>query len=688
MKFIMITTQLIKPNSIAVIGGSNDLGKPGGRVLNNLINGKFPGKLYVVNPKESEVQGIKSYAKVDDLPQTDMAIIAIAAKYTPETVEVLAKSKDTKAFIILSAGFSEMGGEGVELEHKVVEIIDSVGGALIGPNCIGALTPYHNGIFTLPVPQLDPMGVDFVTGSGATAVFILETAIPRGMRFASLYSVGNSAQIGVEEVLEYWDNNFDAKISPKVKMVYLENIDNPEKFFKHSYSLIQKGCKIAAIKAGASEAGSRAASSHTGALASSDLAVSALFKKAGIVRCYSRTELVDVCGVMLHPELKGENVAIITHAGGPGVILTDTLSECGLKVPKIEGAKADELLGKLFPGSSVANPIDFLATGTAEQLGVILDYVDKDFDAISGAAVIYGTPGLFDVQPTYKVLDEKMKSLGKPIYPVLPSPMVAKEAVEYFVAQNRFYFPDEAGLGRALAKVYATKTDKREKPNANIDEKAIRSIIDSASDGYLSPEGVAGLLDAVGLPRAKEMSVENLSSAKNAAQELGFPLVMKVVGPVHKSDVGGVVLNVKDIETVEKEFNRLMTIKDAVGVLLQQMASGSELFVGANREKGFGHVVICGLGGIFIEILKDISASIGIIDKNEALDMIRSLKGYKLIQGARGKEGVNEDIFADIISKVSLLLSIAPEISEMDINPLLGKKDSVMAVDARICIAK
>lgn len=358
----MITEELINPKSIVVVGASNDIEKPGGKILKNIIDGNYQGSLYVSNPKEDEIQGVKSYRNLADLPQVDLAIMAIAAKYIPDAVELLTTQKNTKAFIILSAGFSEESHEGKLLEDRVVELINRVNGSLIGPNCVGILTPAHHSIFTYPIPKLDPKGCDFISGSGATACFIMEAGIPKGLTFANVFSVGNSAQMGVEEILEYLDNSFDPNNSSKIKLLYIENISKPEKLLKHASSLIKKGCRIAAVKAGSSEEGSRAASSHTGALASSDIAVDALFRKAGIVRCYGREELISVASVFTYPELEGKNIAIITHAGGPAVMLTDALSKGGLKIPHIENPKAKELLAQLFPGSSVANPIDFLAT--------------------------------------------------------------------------------------------------------------------------------------------------------------------------------------------------------------------------------------------------------------------------------------------------------------------------------------
>ncbi len=686
----MIVQQLVNPSSIVVIGGSNDIHKPGGKILKNLVDGEFKGDLYVSNPKEDEIQGIKSYRDLKELPNVDLAIIAIAAKYSLPTIEFLTENKNTKAFIIISAGFSEESEEGAVLEQKIVDQINKHGGSLIGPNCTGILTTQHHSIFTEPIPKLDPQGCDFISGSGATACFIMEAGIDKGLSFSSVYAVGNSAQIGVEEVLEYLDETFDPETSSKVKLLYIENVDKPAKLLKHAKSLIQKGCKIAAVKAGSSDAGSRAASSHTGALASPDFAVDALFKKAGIVRCYGREELITVASVFMHPELKGKNIAIITHAGGPAVMLTDALSKGGLEIPHIEGEAAEELKGLLYPGSSVANPIDFLATGTAEQLGHIIDYVDQKFDNIDGMVVIFGTPGLAPIFDVYELLDEKMKTAKKPIYPVLPSTYTAGEEVKSFVAKGRINFPDEVLFGNALAKVFATEKPitERQKSDFEIDRAYIRAIIDSNENGYLLPSAVRSLLDGAGIPRAKEATVYSEEGAVENAAKIGYPMVMKVVGPVHKSDVGGVVLNVKSDEQLVAEFNRMMQIPETTGILLQPMLSGTELFVGANYEDKFGHMILCGLGGIFIEVLKDVKQGLCPICQKEALGMIRGLKSYKIIEGVRGQKGIDENIFADILVRLSALLEVAPEIKELDLNPLLATEDKIIAVDARIRIEK
>lgn len=686
----MITRELIEPKSIAVIGASNNIAKPGGKLLKNLIDNNYKGELFVVNPGSTEVQGVKAFARIEDLPSVEMAVLAIPAAACVHAVEVLATKKGTKGFIIISAGFSEESDEGKILEQQIVQIIEANNGCLIGPNCIGIITYAHTSVFTTPIPKLEQMSCDLVSSSGATAVFIMESGIPKGLHFASVFSVGNSAQNGVEEILEFMDEVFNPATSTRVKLLYIESIKNPDKLLKHASSLIRKGCKIAAIKAGSSEAGSRAAASHTGAMVNSDLAVEALFRKAGIVRCYGREELTTVANVFHCKPMKGKRLAIITHAGGPAVMLTDSLENGGLKIPHIQDSQAkSKLKEKLFPGSSVENPIDFLATGNAEQLAAIIDACEHEFDDIDGMAVIFGSPGLSPVRDVYQLLNEKMHSCKKPIFPILPSLINVKDDVAYFISEGNVIFPDEVLLGKALTSILKTARPSEEKIFLeNIDIPQIRRIIDRAENGFQSPEIIHQLFSATGIPMVKEITVTTEQDAEQAALKLGFPLVMKVVGPVHKTDVGGVVLHVNDLETVDREFKRLIRIKDTTAVLIAEMASGIELFLGAKYENRFGHVMLCGMGGIFVEVFKDVTSGLAPLTLCEASSMIKNLRAYQLIKGYRGKNGVNERKFAEIMVRLSTLLRFAVEIKELDINPLMGNGEKLVAVDARIRIEK
>lgn len=696
----MINQQLLKPESIVVVGGSNNVHKPGGAIVRNLLQGHYQGTLRVINPKEEEVQGIKAYHNPEELPPTDMAILVVAAKFCPGYVEYLAKEKNVRAFIIISAGFGEETKAGAVLEQQVLDTCEKYGAALIGPNCIGVLTNHYHGVFTKPVPVLSPKGADFISGSGATAVFILESAVQKGLQFNSVWSIGNGKQIGIEDVLQYMDEHFDPEKDSRIKLLYIENISNPDKFLLHASSLIRKGCRIAAVKAGSSASGSRAASSHTGAIASSDSAVDALFRKAGIVRCYGREELTTVGCIfwvleedsklreVANPKL--DNFAIVTHAGGPGVMLTDALSKGGMNIPAYTGEAAERLKSNLLPGSSVHNPIDILATGTPENLGTAIEACDKDFPEADAIFVIFGSPGLVELYEAYAMLDKKIHECSKPIFPILPCLNTAGPEVAEFLSKGHVNFADEVTLATALAQVRNTPKPAAQEMNLEgVDVPGIRRVIDGIKEnGYIAPQKVRELLNCAGIPMVPEFVSATKEELIAEAEKMGYPVVAKVVGPVHKSDVGGVTLNIRSKEHLAAEFDRMMQIKDATAVMIQKMISGMELFIGAKYENRFGHIVLCGLGGIFVEALKDVSSGLAPLTMPEAESMIRSLRGYKILQGTRGQKGINQQRYAEIIVRLSTLLRHATEIKEMDINPLLAEGDDVTAVDARILIEK
>ncbi len=675
----MITPQLTNPASIAVIGASDDVAKPGGRALQNILNGTFKGKVFAVNPKSPEVQGVKCHADVRDLPQTDLAILAIPARFCVDTIETLVKEKGTRGIIVLSARFSEMGDEGKTLEKKMVSLANEAGATLIGPNCIGVMNTNHQSVFTRPIPNLKQGGCELISGSGATAVFIMETAISKGLPFNSVYSVGNGAQTGVEEVLAHVDETFDDK-SSKTVLLYMESISKPELFKKHARSLNEKGCRVAAVKSGTSDDGGRAAASHTGAMLNSDSAVDALFRKSGVVRCFSREELSTVGAVLQHPPLKGKNIAVITHAGGPAVMLTDALANGGLSVPSLPKDKTAKLLSELFEGSSVANPIDILATGTATQLEKAIITCENDLDMIDGMAVIFGSPGLVSTSDAYAVIREQQRICKKPIYAVMPSVINCKNEMQEFIDAGGIFFDDEVVFARALTKVYNTELPKQDKTINLPTADKIKALLDGKK-GMLDTSLALQLLDLVGITRPQERLVDSEIEGIEAAREIGFPVVMKVVGLAHKSEAGGVFLNVQSEEEVKENFAKLMRIDGAQGVQISQMESGVEILIGVKREGEFGHLITCGLGGIFVEVMKDIQSNLSPISHEEALKMIRSLKSYPIIRGVRGKQGVDENVFAETLCKISALLSIAPQIEEMDINPLMGKGSRLSAVD-------
>ena len=660
----MVNRELICPKSIVVVGGSNNIHKPGGRLVRNLLEGNYKGELYVVNAKETDVQGLKCYHSVKEIPETELAILSIPNKACLEVVEVLAQQKQVKAFIIISAGFGEETKEGGILEDKILKIINDAGASLIGPNCIGLMNTHYHGVFTQPIPEFHEKGVDFISSSGGTALFIIESALMKGLRFASVWSVGNSKQLGVEDILEYMDRTFNPSTDSKIKMLYIEQINT--------------------------ESGKRAASSHTGAIASSDSAVEALFRKAGIVRCFSREELTTVASIFTLKEVKGKNCAIVTHAGGPAVMLADALAKGRLNVPDLNGPVAEELKSKLYPGAAVGNPIDIIGTGTPEHLATAIDYCENRFDNIDLMMVIFGSPGLVKLYDAYEVLHKKMEECTKPIFPVLPSIVTAGPEVQSFIKKGHVNFSDEVTLGTALARVINTpKPASTDIQLYGVDVPEVRRIIDRLpSEGYLSPEDTRLLLKAANIPLVEEFVSSDKEELLAFARKVKYPVVAKVVGPLHKSDIGGVALNIRCDEHLLFEYERMMRIPDVKGIMVQPMLKGRELFLGAKYEDKFGHIVFCGLGGIFVEVLKDVTYGLAPLSYDETFSMIHALRGYPIIKGTRGQQGIDEQLYADLIVRLSTLLRFAKEIKEMDINPLIATERGIYAVDARIRIEK
>ena len=450
---IMINRQLINPASIVVIGGSNNTLKPGGALVRNLIQGNYQGELYVVNPHEDIVQGVKSYRDVKDIPEAELAIIAVVSKFCPSYVEYLASEKGVKAFIVISSGFSELSLDGAVLEAKMHAVCNKYGCSFIGPNCIGLITSNFCGAFTSPNPVICSEGVDLISNSGGIALYTIEMAKVTGLRFNSVWSIGNARYTGVEDVLQYMDETFDAEKDVRGKILYIESIRDPERLLRHAKSLIAKGCRIAAIKSGSTQSGTRATSHHTGSAAFDDKRADELFREAGIVRCYSRQELVAMGCLFSLPRIEGNRFAIITQAGGLGVLTADALSKGGMLVPELKGEVTDELLTHLHEGASVSNPIDVLATGTVEQLETVIDYCDKRFDEIDAIILSYGSAGLEPMDGCFDAIHRKLGECRKPVITICPSIFTEAEGLKNFLAKGHVNLLDEELAVRCVVRV-------------------------------------------------------------------------------------------------------------------------------------------------------------------------------------------------------------------------------------------
>lgn len=700
----MLHKKLIKPKSIAVIGGSDHVNHIGGSILKNLISQGYAGKLFVVNPHADEIQGIKSYRDTSLLPNTDLAIIAVPSKEILPIVEVLLSEKQTKGFIIPAAGFSEFSQEGAHMEHKISELIDQYGGSLLGPNNIGMINAHYAGVFTRPIPTMDKNGVDFISASGATAVFTLEAAQQLGLRFSNIFTVGNSAQTGVEEVLQHLDETFERGKSSTVIMLYLEGIKKASKLLRHALSLKEKGCALIALKSGITEKGKSAAASHTGAMVNSDLFVQALFDKAQMIRCQSRYELIHMAAILQITRENPKKFAVITHAGGPAVILTDTLIKNGLEVPDLSINDQKNLKQVLKKGAVTGNPIDLLATGTAAELELVLQYCNNNIKEIQGMIVIFGSPGLESVADAYEVIHNMIKTCEKPIFPILPSVVNVKNDILEFIRRGHMAFYDEYLFGTCLSKLMANdlpeegiftatlKKFEQDHSGSNKGRNAlaskIRAYVDKCTSGFLEEEQTFDLLKTVGIHTARQTVVQTESALLNAMGSFEFPVAQKAVGLLHKSDKNGVFLNVSNTKDLISNFRKLIHMTDVSGVMIQEMILGKEVFIGAKREAGFPPLLLCGAGGIYVEALQDSQAALCPVSKKEAIEMVNRLRMRPILYGMRGEIPCDVEAFYDAIQKVSQLVELCPEISELDLNPLMLSAKGIVTVDARIKIEK
>lgn len=677
---------LLNPRSMAIVGASDDTAKPGGKILYNILLKGYAGHLLPINPRQERVQGILAYPSISALPQIpDVAFIAIPAKFVRRSLAELAQ-KGTKVVVVLSSGFGEMSAEGKQEEVELARIADEYGTLLLGPNCLGTMSYAHAGKFTGFLPDMVQGGIDFISGSGASIDFLAEQAVRRGVPFNSFVTVGNSAQSDVTDILGLYDEAYNAESSP-TKILYMEFINKPQAFLQYARSLSKKGCLLAGIKSGTTEAGSRAAASHTGAMASNDSAVQALFDKAGIIRVQSRLELIDVASALLCAKGKvdGNRICVISDAGGPGVMLADELNRRGFVVPALKESTQTRIAEVLPIGAGVANPIDCLPTRTGQMIADIFHIINvEEADHIDYILFIMGNSGLSDIWEIYRVVGAAMDTLPIPIFPTFCSVISSYAALQKFREMGKCFFDDEVSMARALGRIVnRPRVTDPVTGTANYDHKRVQAALANQS-GPLSPQLAREILTAAGLQFPCQQELTEKGALANIA--FAFPWAMKVLGPLHKSDVGGVRLNINSRVEAEQVWDEMLSIKDAYGCIVQQMLSGTEVIIGANREEGYGHLVAFGLGGIYTETLKDVNFHLAPLSVAEANKMIRSIKAFPLLQGVRGEPGMDLEMLADWLLRISRLVTDFPQIQEMDLNPVKGYDRGLYVVDARIIV--
>ncbi|MCC7410078.1 MAG: acetate--CoA ligase family protein [Gammaproteobacteria bacterium] len=678
--------RLFHPASIVVVGASDDVRKPGGRVLANILRGGYAGTLWTVHPRAARVQGVTACPGIGDLPAApDLAIIAVPAAAVAPALEALGR-KGTAAAIVLSSGFGETGASGIVAERSLRAIAERAGMTLVGPNCSGILTPTYAGKFAGIIPALAAGSIDVVTSSGATVDYLLEQATPRGLRFDKVANLGNCAQTTVEDVVAMLDANH-AIGSAGVLLLYMETLRDPQLLLQHARSLARKGCRIVAIKSGVSAAGERAAACHTGALATRDAAVQALFDKAGILRVASKAELIEVAAasIALRGAGRCRRVCIVTDAGGPGVLLTDVLARHGIEVPVLGSAARERLAGVLPAEASLVNPVDCLPSRDADAIARVLDIlVEEERESIDAIVVVMGNSGLTPNAPIYEAIRRAVHRSPIPILAVLSSATTCAADLARYTAAGGIYFTDEVALGEALGRIASRPLPAAEPaPVGGYDRAAVAGALAQAH-GVLEPDCASAVLRAAGIPVIAQSEVRAREDLAAACARIGYPLAIKAIGPVHKTEVGGVRVGIRDDAQAAAAWSAMTGGAGVRGVLVQALAHGPELILGAVREPGFGHLLMFGLGGIHTEVLADVRFALAPLGHDEALGLVRGIRGFALLEGYRGGEPVAPEVLAQHLCRLSRLVTDFPRIAAIDLNPMMGTGTDLHVVDARI----
>ena len=686
-------TPFFEPRVVAVIGASRKRNKIGSEILHNLLATNFAGSIVPVHPAASEIFGLKTYPRVTDIPgAVDLAIVVVAAALV-ETVVDDCVAKGVKAICIISAGFGECGEEGRVIEQRIVATACAAGCRIVGPNCMGLLNTDPqvslNATFSPFFPS--PGNVAMSTQSGALGLAILDYAKKLDIGISTFVSVGNKADVSGNDLLLYWEN--DPRTS--VILLYLESFGNPAKFSRIARRISRRK-PIVALKSGRSAVGARAAASHTGALATSDAFVDALFGQSGVIRTDTVTELFDVASVLAKQPLpQGRRVAILTNAGGPGILAADACQSHGLEAAELREATKAALRRLLPAAASVGNPVDMLASAAADHYERSLELLLADPN-VDSALVIFIPPLVTAADDVARAITRAVgRGSGKPVAGVF---MRSEDAPEALAAIPCFAFPEPAAI--ALARVSAYGAWRRRDPGtvpelADVDPELARLIVERALErggGWLTPVEATALVAAVGITVPRSALASSIDQAVEMAERLGYPVAVKAVGTelLHKTEHKAVRLNRRTRAEVRfAAADLLRSLGDRIeGLLVQRMVGGgAEMMIGAIDDPTFGHVIVCGSGGVLIELVADASCRLCPVTDQDAAEMIASLKGVRLLRGFRGSAALDEPAFRDAVLRVSALVDICPEIQELDINPIAVLAEGVSALDVRVRVA-
>lgn len=692
--------KVLYPKRVAVIGASRDPESVGGAIFRNLLRDGFAGIVFPVNPRADSIAGVMCYKSVAEIPsEIDVAVIVVPAIKVIEAVDECGR-KGVKGLVIISAGFGEAGPDGIARERVLREKALSYGMRVIGPNCLGILNNNPdvrlNATFSPVTPP--PGNLSIGTQSGALGLALLDHAKAINLGIAHFVSFGNRMDISTDDLLEFWEDDENTDVI----VLYQESFGDPRKFGRIARRVSHKK-PIIAVKAGRSAVGAKAASSHTGALAASDVAVDALFRHSGVIRVTTIEEMFNAAEVLTHQPLpKGANVAILTNAGGPGVLAADACESMGLKVPPLSEDTQKRLREFLPESAAVANPVDMIATAPPESFKRSLKIILED-PSIDSVIVIYIPPMVTKPQDVARSVDEALRGYvgGKPVITCFMMSQTTMEGLRKETGLRPFTFPENAVQALSIAYSYARYKELPEGSVVkfpSVDGEKARKDAGVNKKGWLMPEKALGLLAGYGIPTAAAIAADTPGEAVSAAASIGFPVALKVrsSGIVHKSDIGGIAVGLKDKAEVEAAFGSISSRVEAAGlkgqmegVIVQPMAKGgTEMIVGMSLDPVFGPLVMMGFGGTQVELIKDVAFSIHPLREFDPERMLAQIKCAPLLRGWRGKPPGDVRALFDALLRFSALIEDFPEIEQIEINPLivLDEGQGCVAVDARVYV--
>jgi acetyl coenzyme A synthetase (ADP forming)-like protein len=675
-----------EPKAVAVIGASRRRGSIGGELFRNVLAADFAGAAYPVNRDGEPVGGVPAYKSIADVPEVvDLAVVCLPGPLVLEPAEA-ALASGVKALCVISSGFAEVGAEGRKRQERLLDLVRAHGGRLVGPNCLGIAVPKLGFNATFGPRPLPPGPIAFSSQSGALGLALLEKASERRLGFSSFVSIGNKADVSSNDLLEWWEDDDETKLV----LLYLESFGNPQKFARLARRVARRK-PVLALKSGSTEAGARAASSHTAALASSDTAVEALFRQAGVIRAGTLEELVDAAALLSSQPLpRGRRVGVLTNAGGLGILCADACAAAGLELPELSEETRAALQLLLPEEASLANPIDLLGSATAATFEAVIPALleDKRLDAL---IVLFVPPIVAGADEVAAAILDAVDRAGtdKPVLAVL----ISRDGTPAALRQEgssvaSFAYPESAARALGLA---AARADWLRRPAGSVppapevDAAAARRIVDEALDGrseaWLDAEATSSLLEAYGVPVVTERVAQTVDEAVEAARELGLAVVLKTAGAgVHKTEQGGIALDLRDQEQVRAAAERI-----GAPVLIQPMvAGGAELLAGIVQDPVFGPLVAFGPGGIFAELIGDAAFRIAPLTDVDANELVHEGKAGRLVAGFRGSAAADATALVDLLHRLSLLAEDVPEVAELDLNPVIALPDGCVAVDARV----